>query len=210
MVALLWDEGNVPGAIALESLWNDLAEHHRFTLLCAYPTASLGAAALTDVHRVCDLHSAVLPPSSYGASTAPGSSTGAHRREVFLPVPEAVAAARRLVADAVTSWGALDVAWEAELIASEMATNAVRHGESPFRASVSHRDDVIRIAVEDAGPGWPRRREATTHDFGGRGVLIVAELAHRWGADEQPQGKVIWAELHTGLTGSRDAARYVR
>jgi hypothetical protein len=38
-VALLWSQGNVPGAIALESLWNDVVDHQRFSLLCAYPRA---------------------------------------------------------------------------------------------------------------------------------------------------------------------------
>lgn len=37
MVAELWDEGNVVGAIALEDLWNNLATRYPFSLLCGYP-----------------------------------------------------------------------------------------------------------------------------------------------------------------------------
>src|SRR5580704_12088651 len=40
MVALLWDDGNVTGAIELEYLWNQLAEARAFSLWCAYPLSS--------------------------------------------------------------------------------------------------------------------------------------------------------------------------
>jgi MEDS: MEthanogen/methylotroph, DcmR Sensory domain len=36
MVDLLWRQGNEAGAIALEELWNELAENRRFALLCGY------------------------------------------------------------------------------------------------------------------------------------------------------------------------------
>lgn len=37
VVAVLWDEGNVTAAIALEDLWNDLSSRYPFSLFCAYP-----------------------------------------------------------------------------------------------------------------------------------------------------------------------------
>jgi hypothetical protein len=65
MVALLWQEDNVSGAIALESLWNNLAECHEFSLLCAYPSVALDTSELGDLNDVCRLHSAVRPSGSY-------------------------------------------------------------------------------------------------------------------------------------------------
>lgn len=61
MVAILWDEGNREGAIALERLWNDLAKEHSFTLFCAYRQNQFA----TDADRaafssVCDTHCAVI------------------------------------------------------------------------------------------------------------------------------------------------------
>ena len=57
MVAVLWAEGNVVGAIALEDLWNDLAFLHPISVLCAYPTAGFGAAETAGSFRaVCQLH----------------------------------------------------------------------------------------------------------------------------------------------------------
>ena len=44
MVAVLWDAGNVTGALALETLWNDMASNRQFFLLCAYPEVLLDRA----------------------------------------------------------------------------------------------------------------------------------------------------------------------
>ncbi len=57
MVALLWAEGNVTGALALEALWNDMASDRRFFLLCAYPEVVLDEAPSRAVNAMCDRHS---------------------------------------------------------------------------------------------------------------------------------------------------------
>lgn len=60
MVALLWEEGNQEGALRLESLWNNLSEHHPFTLLCAYPLSSIEWSPDTAGFRgICSTHSSV-------------------------------------------------------------------------------------------------------------------------------------------------------
>lgn len=41
MVALLWEQGNRAGAIALEELWNDLGKVRNFSLHCAYHMKTL-------------------------------------------------------------------------------------------------------------------------------------------------------------------------
>ena len=198
MVALLWDQGNVSGAIALESLWNGLAEKHQFSLLCAYPTTALGGATLGDVHEVCHAHSEVLPPESYGYRLpAADEDDAATRSDVFVAVPEAVAAARCFVRGALETWGEDHLVWDGTLIVSELATNAVIHGDSPFRASITRSAGVVRIAVEDAGPGLPRSRSAPADALDGRGIAIVEELSQRWGCDRSDGGKVFWAELTT-------------
>jgi anti-sigma regulatory factor (Ser/Thr protein kinase) len=201
MVALLWHQDNVAGAIALESLWNDLAHHQQFSLLCAYPTSALTTAGLDDVNEVCRLHSHVLPPSSYGSRVPSGDEDAtAVRSDVFVALPEAVVAARRFVGGALTSWGEGDLVDDGELIVSELATNAVIHGGSPFRASVERLPHVVRISVEDSGPGFPHSRRASYDSPSGRGVAIVEALSYRWGCDRVDGGKVFWAELETATT----------
>lgn len=60
MVALLWDEGRRDAALELENLWNHLASRHRFTLLCAYPLASIQWGPDTAPFRgICSSHSSV-------------------------------------------------------------------------------------------------------------------------------------------------------
>ena len=198
MVALLWHQDNVTGAIALESLWNDLADRQQFSLLCAYPTTALTTAGLGDVHEVCRLHSDVLPPVR---ATAPEHPPATRPRrpssDVFVALPEAVVAARRFVRGALTSWGEGHLVGDGELIVSELATNAVLHGGSPFRASIEWSPHVVRIAVEDAGPGFPHSHRASPDAPSGRGVAIVEALSSRWGCDRVDGGKVSWAELET-------------
>jgi anti-sigma regulatory factor (Ser/Thr protein kinase) len=198
MVALLWDQDNVTGAIALESLWNDLADHQQFSLLCAYPTTALTTAGLGHVNDVCRLHSDVLPPSSYSSRVPPGEEDSAHvRSHVFVALPESVVAARQFVRAALTSWGESDLVDDGELIVSELATNAVIHGDSPFRASIERFPHVVRIAVEDAGPGFPHSYRAAYDASSGRGVAIVEALSDQWGCDPVDGGKVFWVELAT-------------
>lgn len=58
MVALLWDSGNKKGALALESLWNDLLNENAFHLHCAYPR-SLFSQDEAGMLNVCESHTHV-------------------------------------------------------------------------------------------------------------------------------------------------------
>jgi anti-sigma regulatory factor (Ser/Thr protein kinase) len=200
MVALLWAEGNVVGALALESAWNDLARTIDFTLLCPYPAAALDSS-LEQVSRLCALHTDVLVPHSY-ASGEDGLLVPAVTTEVFVPAPEAVGAARRLVAGAIAAWSVRRDAVPDErlvadacLVASELAGNAVTHARSAFRVSVSCSDDGVRVCVSDVGPGTAAEHRGRLLGLSGRGLAIVAGVADRWGCDAVPGGKVVWAEL---------------
>lgn len=60
MVAMLWADGQITAALALERLWNDLGTTHAFALYCAYPGAAFeGGAGTEEFRRICDLHSRV-------------------------------------------------------------------------------------------------------------------------------------------------------
>jgi diguanylate cyclase (GGDEF)-like protein len=66
MVALLWDDGDIASALALEDLWNELSDVRSFELLCAYPMRAFedpGCAAA--FQRVCEQHSTVIPAEGY-------------------------------------------------------------------------------------------------------------------------------------------------
>ena len=203
MVALLWADDQVDAAIDLELLWNEILSEHDFSLLCAYPTGALDHAELVDVRRVCELHTDLASTGS-PETTGNAASAGGHAcSRVYLPTPESVPAARHFVVDVLRSWGHDEVSADAALIVSELATNALHHAASPFRAVVDRRRGRLRIGVEDATRIPLERRQASGDDISGRGVVIVEALSRRWGYSPLPGGKVVWAELSLGANQSR-------
>jgi signal transduction histidine kinase len=67
MVALLWQRGDVAGALALEDLWNELAVTHEFAVLCGYPATVEGTPDLEAFRRLCDAHTLVLPSEGFAS-----------------------------------------------------------------------------------------------------------------------------------------------
>lgn len=195
MVGLLWEQGNVPAALELETLWNEMALVHDFHLRCGYPTAAVRGAGLEEVARVCELHSSVHGPSNYPAVSRPVRGPEGDFTEVFLPVPEAVSAMPQFVAAALRSWGQDSLLWDANLIATEMATNALRHRGAPFRGFVQRTDGVVRFGIEDIESGLLIGNAEGRDTWGERSVSITRRLAHRWGWDVVPEGSTAWAEL---------------
>ena len=207
MVATLWEEGNVAGAILLEHLWNDVARSRPFSLMCAYPTAALETADLSDANHVCALHSSVLPPRSYVRPEFRlelPRAAAERMSQVFVPVVSAVPAARRFLIDVLRSWGEEDLVVDAAVVVSELTTNAVLHATSAFRVHLLRSRDIVRISVDDVGPARPQPREASPEDFGGRGMQLVSALTRAWGCDVLESGKTVWAEIPTrrGSAGS--------
>lgn len=90
----------------------------------------------------------------------------------------------------------------AELIGSELATNAVRAsvaaGVSAFQLAVATDGNGVMISVRDFAPGAPAPRRPGDDEDSGRGLLLVGELAERFGWQRPPDGgpgKVVWALL---------------
>ncbi|MFG3023190.1 SpoIIE family protein phosphatase [Streptomyces sp. NPDC048254] len=113
-------------------------------------------------------------------------------------VGEVRADAMRQLAD----WGLDEAAFAAELMLSELVTNAIRHGSGPIRVRLLF-DRSLICEVSDTSNTAPHLRRAASTDEGGRGLFLVAQLAQSWGTRYLPQGKVIWAEcgLGGGLAG---------
>jgi anti-sigma regulatory factor (Ser/Thr protein kinase) len=205
MVAVLWDAGNVTAALELESLWNQLAAELPFSLRCGYPMAALERhPELSAVRDVCRLHTGLVPPrgSQRRPAQPPAAAEVQERTEVFLRVPEAVGGVRRWLRGTLAQWGEEELLDDASVVVSELATNAIRHAESPFRVTVTRvaqeSGRLVRLAVEDLSSGFPALNDAETEQVGGRGVHLVAQLASRWGVDANTAGKMVWAEFEVG------------
>ncbi|MGW1951151.1 SpoIIE family protein phosphatase [Streptomyces sp. NPDC001920] len=110
--------------------------------------------------------------------------------------PAAVADIRGLATRQAEAWGYGELAMTTELIVSELVTNAIRYAEPPIRVRLL-RDSRLTCEVADGSSTAPRLRHARSMDEGGRGLFLVAQLTHRWGARYTAGGKVIWAEQET-------------
>ncbi|MEV7547426.1 SpoIIE family protein phosphatase [Streptomyces sp. NPDC089915] len=108
--------------------------------------------------------------------------------------PAAVSRVRRAAAGQLEEWGLEGLSFTAELILSELMTNAIRYGNEPMRVRLLHDRNLI-CEVSDGSSTSPHLRYAATTDEGGRGLFLVAQYAERWGTRYTQRGKVIWAEL---------------
>jgi signal transduction histidine kinase len=82
----------------------------------------------------------------------------------------------------------------ATLLTSELVTNSVRHSDSDWvEVAITVRNDTLRIEVSD--PGSPTVHPRTPDGDGGWGLMLVEEIATRWGVETLPAGKTVWADL---------------
>lgn len=114
--------------------------------------------------------------------------------------PVAAGQARAHVRGALRSWSR-PVVEDASLMVTEMVTNAVEHGGPPVRLGVSVHASQARVTVHDAIPLLPRRVHLDLGAEHGRGLVLVAALADRWGAELVPaDGKRVWFDVSDRLS----------
>ncbi|WP_168211900.1 SpoIIE family protein phosphatase [Ruania zhangjianzhongii] len=122
---------------------------------------------------------------------------GRFRRWRLAPATDSVRRARRLVAEACSSWDRDPAV--VELIVSELVANAVLYGEGPVLLRLQDTGDGVRIEVEDGNPVPPTHLEPHAARVGGYGMQIVERLAD-WGWRPSGTGKVVWARVHGDTT----------
>ncbi|WP_433236952.1 SpoIIE family protein phosphatase [Actinomadura nitritigenes] len=126
-------------------------------------------------------------------------------QRTFPALPESAAHAREFVRDRLAAGVALDVVCTAELLVSELVTNAVLHTRTEVGVSAQSVDGTVRARVVDGDPRRglvPRRRHPYTDT--GRGLYLVERLASRYGAETGEKSKAVWFEL--GPPGPSPAA----
>jgi serine phosphatase RsbU (regulator of sigma subunit) len=108
--------------------------------------------------------------------------------------PAIVSRARQLATDQLATWHLEETAFITELIVSELVTNALRYGRPPVQLRLIHDSQTLICEVFDSSSTAPHMRRARIFDEGGRGLLLVGQLAQRWGTRHLPTGKTVWAE----------------
>jgi PAS domain S-box-containing protein len=112
--------------------------------------------------------------------------------------PSSVPTARRIVREALTLARRDDLIDAAQLLVSEVVTNALVHAGTPigFRASVG--GTGLRVEVTDGSTLPPTRRSYGTMAGTGRGLRLLEQLVDRWGTLTHENGKTVWFELSSG------------
>ncbi|MEU5906885.1 ATP-binding protein [Micromonospora sp. NPDC047527] len=124
-----------------------------------------------------------------------GAATSLRVRARFEPVAEACRRARELVVDACARWNLPDAAGPAALVLSELVGNVVRHAGTPMQVTVTLRRPYLHLAVVDGSEAPAQPAGVDLRAEGGRGLMLVRELAQRWGSVPAGQGKAVWAML---------------
>lgn len=107
--------------------------------------------------------------------------------------PVARTALRRMLDDAGVD---SDVRETAVLLATELVSNAVEHGGGSSYLDASIGIDAVRLEVTDPNPTMPAPSPFLDElDERGRGLLLIAALASKWGAERRPPGKTVWCEI---------------
>lgn len=85
-----------------------------------------------------------------------------------------------------------------QLVASELATNAVVHAQTDFTLTVSEVDQIVVLALTDDCLSLPDPRSPQPMDTGGRGLRVVQAISLDWGINTDHSGsKTVWASFGT-------------
>ena len=127
----------------------------------------------------------------------------------FAPELRSANEARRFVEDELGPAGVgEDTLCHAQLLVTELVTNAARHAQSPVDLTIAGEHGHVRIEARDdssAIPTAPQVDTETRH----RGLQLIEDLSEGWGVDVRgDDGKIVWCELaSTGLAQRESAER---
>ena len=114
------------------------------------------------------------------------------------PHASSVGEARRLVRAELREAGREDLIDAAELLVSELVTNALVHAGTPIEVTASVGDSGLRVEIGDGSPNLPAPRRHARMAGTGRGLRLLQQMVDSWGAYPYADGKIVWFELVDG------------
>lgn len=105
--------------------------------------------------------------------------------------------ARLLIRDSLVAAGREDLVETAELMVSEIVTNALVHAATPIEVSFSFVGGGLRVEVTDGSPHKPTLRGYGPNAGTGRGIMLLEELVDEWGVVPDDPGKTVWFQIAT-------------
>ncbi|GGK86393.1 ATP-binding protein [Sphaerisporangium melleum] len=112
-------------------------------------------------------------------------------------IPESASVAREFVRQKLgAGHPALD---DVTLLVSEAVTNSVVHSDSrnggKVRLAIADCHDLIHVDVVDAGGDTVPHVRGDLYAEGGRGLMLVETLSHRWDVYEDAGGRTLWFQV---------------
>ena len=109
---------------------------------------------------------------------------------------ESVPRARHFVCTHLIDQRLLYLVEDVRLVVSELATNAVRHANTPFAVTLEQVDQSVLLTVTDGSPAPPVRLSTDLLDTSGHGLSIVALVSRDWGVIQlSGEAKSVWASF---------------
>jgi anti-anti-sigma regulatory factor/anti-sigma regulatory factor (Ser/Thr protein kinase) len=111
--------------------------------------------------------------------------------------PEAVTEARAAVRELCGERGLTGVVDAAEVVTSELVSNAVVHARAPYLFAIRVGGSYLHLSVRDGSAAVPVRigEAGSRSNGGGFGLMLVEALTVAWGVSAGDDGKVVWATL---------------
>ncbi len=170
-----------------------------------WPDAPVALCGATDSTKALVSDAGAGSPPRYYPSVDVGMSDALTapmpQRDTLTLAPDAdaPARARAFVERICGAWGLGKMAKLAALVASELVTNAVVHARTRAVMMLRLAGQTLHISVRDGDPRpmhVPAPGGTGAHDGDhGRGLLILAAMADRWGSHPTGNGKVVWATI---------------
>ena len=127
----------------------------------------------------------------------------------FAPELRSATEARRFVEDELRPAGVgEDTLCHAQLLVTELVTNAARHAQSAVELTIAGEHGRVRIEAHDDSRAIPIAQSVDT-ETRHRGLQLIEDLSEGWGVELRGDGgKIVWCELaSTGLARRMRAAR---
>uniref|UniRef100_UPI004040218B ATP-binding protein n=1 Tax=Streptomyces sp. SS7 TaxID=3108485 RepID=UPI004040218B len=126
-------------------------------------------------------------------------------RHQYPTVPASAALAREDCRTFLGQWAdsaaCKSVSEDLTLITSELVTNAVEHARGPVGYVIQRYGDTFRVEVRDRGSEEiPSVQSVGDSAEGGRGLLLVEAMSHKWGVRTEVLGVTVWAEVEAQVS----------
>jgi PAS domain S-box-containing protein len=122
-------------------------------------------------------------------------------RQTLPPHPSSVGEARRLVRTELETGGRADLCDTAELLISELVTNALVHAGTPIEVHARVRPAGLRVEITDGSAVVPAIRHHSSMAGTGRGLRLLQAMVEAWGTEPRAVGKTVWFELEVAERG---------